>query len=51
MKEQMEGFSLPVDESKEASTVALELHTDTRLWPQAGDHGPNALYILILALA
>lgn len=31
--------------------VHTELHTEVKLWPQAGHHGPNALCVLILALA
>lgn len=42
---------MTINETEGANAMDPELHTEVKLWPQAGDRGPNALCVLILALA
>lgn len=42
---------MPIGEAEGVCTMDPELHTKGELWPQAGDHGANALCILIIAVA
>lgn len=42
---------MTINETEGTSAMDPELHTEVKLWPQAGHRGPNALCVLILPLA